>query len=144
MSAQRQKKKPRRKFQELRKKFYTRLNSEYRKAFSSVLSSYQRAIQLSGAIPSLNPKRGSESNRSKSSGQVKPTRSDFVADVDLCVKKVLTQRERELFLQIRQLHYLPEEKELFLMIGKLGREFERRGIYPLQQYFQSKHVVPTR
>ena len=77
---------------------------------------------------------------------MKPTRSDFVADVELCVKKILMRHEQELFYKLRDLNYLPEEEEeeLYSLVGKLGREFEHRGIYPLKEYFQSKHIVPAR
>ena len=90
----------------------------------------------------MNPKRNSESNRSTSSGQVKASRSDFLADVELCAVQVLNKRELFVFHQIGVLHYIPEQEEVFVIADKLGPELKRREIYPLKQYFLSKHVTP--
>lgn len=56
---------------------------------------------------------------------------DFIADVEMAAKKILTPDE---FVAFKEGRFTERVEE------RLGREFKRRKIYPLHEYFQPKDL----
>jgi hypothetical protein len=111
----------------------------------AVFSVYQEAEKLSGTISAVNAaKNPGKGPTSRSTGHIKPTRSDFVADVERAAKKVLNQKQMDCFCVFSMSKKIPETTANMEIFEKVGMEFFRRGIYPLSVYFKDKYVIPER
>jgi hypothetical protein len=137
--------KPRKRFQLLRKLLFEGVltDRKYQRIFSEVFYKYQRLFQHSIMQP-VNLERGKSKSKGRTIGQVKPTRSDFIADVELAARKVLNKKGHQLFNSLLDTPELPGTQDFFIVAELLGKEFERRGIYPVDEYMRGKRIIPIR
>jgi hypothetical protein len=114
--------------------------------FLSVFHKYQEASATLGAVPcvSLESSQQGKSSNSKGSGHVRPTRIDFVSDVEITAKKILSRPQFRLFVSMINKKLIPETGKYAAIEELLGEAFKRYGIYPLKEYFKEKYIVPER
>ena len=113
----------------------------FTKYFWPVSETYR--VNSGGGIAALDPAKGN-TKRVRSSGHVKPTRSDFIADVEKAVKAVLPAVQFAQFISMSLMNKVPDNRKYWDIEDTAGREFLRRGIYPLSIYFKDVYCVPKR
>ena len=117
------------------------LEYQFTKYFWPVFEAY-RGNDGGGIIAALNPAKGGGASRVRSSGHIKPTRSDFLADVEKAAKAVLSKAEQRHYLEMTFMKKIPDNKRYWEIENTLGKEFLRRGIFPLSIYFKDVYCVP--
>jgi len=111
--------------------------------FYSVFDKYQSGAELSGSIPGLKPSRNPGAVPSgRASGRCKPTASDFLADVELAAKAVLSPSGMDTFFKMSCMSHVPDTTKYNAIADAVGAEFKRRGIYPLKEYFADSYITP--
>lgn len=112
--------------------------------FYSIFDKYQSGAIVSGSIPALKPSRNPGSVPSgRASGRCKPTASDFLADVELAARKVLNDSQLRTFFKMARMIRVPDTSKFNTIAELVGKEFKRRGIFPLKQYFADTYVIPN-
>ena len=109
--------------------------------FWSVFNAYRESDPET--IRALNPGKGGGAV-SRSAGHVKPTRSDFIADVEKAARAVLTKTQLAQFLVMANMKKVPDAERYNVIMEKCGAEFFRRSIHPLSVYFQEVYCIPDR
>ena len=110
--------------------------------FWSVFNAYRESDH--GTIPAVNPDKGGGGPASRSTGHIKPTRSDFIADVETAAASVLSRPQFWNFLAMASMRKVPDAEKYLVIAEKCGAEFFRRKISPLAEYFKDVYVVPER
>lgn len=112
--------------------------------FYSVFDKYKAGAHVSGSIPAVKLSRNPGAVPSgRASGRCKPTASDFIADVELSAKKVLNPSQLRTFFKMACMLRIPDTTKYNVVADIVGREFKRRGIYPLKEYFADAYVIPN-
>lgn len=134
----------RRKGDTLAKVLVRELKSKYfwQGTFWSVFNAYRENDY--GTIPAINPDRGGGGTSSRSAGHIKPTRSDFIADVETAAASVLSKFQYKMFITMSCMKKVPDTEKYLVVAEKCGAEFFRRKISPLAEYFKDVYVVPKR
>ena len=109
--------------------------------FWSVFNAYRESDH--GTIPAVNPDKGGRSS-TRSTGHIKPTRSDFIADVETAAASVLSKFQYKMFITMSCMKRVPDTGKYLVIAEKCGAEFFRRKISPLAKYFKDVYVVPER
>lgn len=78
-------------------------------------------------------------------GWFKPIQSDFIADVEILARKFLAPSEYKLFRYVYIDHpdwtiAQSDQPKLDLMHLKLGRTFEKHGLWPVSAYFRPQDM----
>ena len=120
------------------------LKSQYawQGTFWSVFNVYRESDH--GTIPAVNPDKGGGGPASRSTGHIKPTRSDFIADVETAAASVLSKFQYKMFITMSCMKKVPDTVKYLVIAEKCGAEFFRRKISPLAEYFKDVYVVPER
>jgi len=106
----------------------------YRKIFQLTVDLYRETRETaSSASCAVFWERVGKNNGVERVGRVAPSSSDFVADMELAAKKVLSEEDYSLFLSGKP---ISENLE-----AKVSRELTRRGIWPFKGYLQAKDVA---
>jgi hypothetical protein len=128
-----------------------RQKMEWKRIFKEVCDCYEDAqtanLNINISVESMYRNMRDQLGRSTPGPDVKPCLSDFIADVELAARSVLTDTEYLMFIDV----YLnqndvpntgsPETEEILETIqNKCAVEFTRRRIHPLQIYFREKYV----
>ena len=134
----------RRKKDTLAKALARELKSKYawQGTFWSVFNAYRESDH--GTIPAVNPDKGRGTPASHSTGHIKPTRSDFIADVETAAASVLSRFQYKMFITMSCMKRVPDTEKYLAVAEKCGAEFFRRKISPLAEYFKDVYVVPER
>lgn len=121
-----------------------RVGYRHQGIFNSVFYPYREMLCLTGAIPSLDTHRLKANTSRTIKGQVKASRSDFIADVELAVKGVLNPYQCRIFRSMVEMQFIPDTVKYANISEVLGAEFKRRKIYPTKEYFKACHAIPRR
>jgi len=121
------------------------LNLDYHaiKWFFAVFPLYQRKreIEETGNISAAPTRRFElKGNSLISEKHYLPRIFDFIADVEIAGRSVCSWEQLGLLDAMAVMVPLPEDGKYAVVAERLGKELKRRGIYPLEQYFQE----PTR
>jgi hypothetical protein len=135
---------PKEQLKRLQEKLAAKSGYRYQGIFNSIFYPYKEALYLTGAIPSLDMSRRLKSNAGSIKGQVKASRSDFIADIEITVKECLVPYHQRLFRSMVEMQFIPDTTKYANIAERLGEEFKKRGIYPLKDYLRAKHAIPRR
>jgi hypothetical protein len=116
-------------------------------AFETVMTRYQDVIATSGTIKCMNYANNDKGkvDHALRSCMVKPSMSDFIADVDICARKSLSPLQHRYFVQnYRSLNVLvedqreaPECKILDQRVREhLGAQLVKSKLFPLTLYME--------
>jgi hypothetical protein len=113
---------------------------DWQQVFKEVMEHYVDAKSSTGSMKSLNYENALEGSVSGANTKVvKPSLSDFVCDVELAVRRVLSYNELvALFEHVYD--GTPETPEIERLQQKVGRIFDERNIHPVGVYFKAKDV----
>lgn len=133
----------RRKKDTLAKALARELKSKYawQRTFWGVFNAFRESTY--GTTHAINPDKGGRSI-SRSTGHIKPTRSDFIADVEIAAASVLNKFQYKMFIVMSCMKTVPDTEKYLVIAEKCGAEFFRRKISPLSEYFKDVYVVPER
>jgi hypothetical protein len=118
-------------------------------AFEKIVPFYQETRYNSGGLSAMNYGKNDSgaATNTACSAVVRPSKSDFICDVEISAKRVLDADELSYFLRnyrdgYRQLEDVPaEDAELDLAVReKLGRRFRDVRLTPVAGYFAPKDV----
>jgi hypothetical protein len=125
----------------LQEKLVAKVNYKYQNIFATVFFLFVEQLTGLGHIQAQCLSRTSKSQPGQSNGLVKASPMDFTADVELAARGVLTKTELRLFHRMIRNVQAPDVVRYTDVAEKVGREFVRRGIYPLSEYFLSKRII---
>lgn len=122
----------------------TTLRASWRQAFDAVIEQYTDIKSTHGTNRAIDPETLDESRSQRSPKFVKPSRSDFIADVELAANDSLNEVEFFIFRQcfMEFTHNPDNVKEPYMtsIKEKLGRVLGARRIYPVSVYFKGRDV----
>ena len=114
--------------------------TQWRYVFTRVIEIYSEAKQKSGRCSQFHYENSQQ--RPRNSPFIRPSMVDFIADVEIAARCVLTPVELVLFAN-RFAHLIdrPIPERITKHIEEtLGQEFISRGIFPLNQYFSPRLI----
>lgn len=117
----------------------------WQKAFTTVIDLYLETKATNGVSKAIDYTRmGNGSGGTFNPRIVRPTKSDFICDVELIVKRALSLEELASFRDIYILGHKGADVEVRDNIEqKVGKMLTDREVYPFHKYFRPVYVTPV-
>jgi hypothetical protein len=126
---------------------YSQLN-DWKRAFDETIEFYQEAKSTLGLIPAIDyANHPAATGGPSAGGYMKPTVVEYVADVELAARRVLSPELHLVFKALFVTSFEPVDYRSTAVEEirvRVGRELERVGIHPAPRYFKQKHIDPNK